>query len=760
VGCNEEFIQAARNAINNASPFPKLPPGSDNHVDIKFTFDYNVFNGGRNGIFRTIARSALDAKSKQTNWALAEIAGTFQKVPVKVSEQQQKINLSDYLAVMTRKLKHAWHPPKGSVDTDEKIVFNVNHDGTISNLLRYVTGNNPADHAIIEAVLKAAPYAPLPAAAGNTIKTELKIHIYRLAPSAINTVFDLHVLPTVATQGNALSYKLQEAVSHGLSELWSKVPFHVGKNELSLMLSLDEKGHFVNTADRPAIVVYNSSMNSSLDEFAAERVKKLEPFDLRTFNNCAGNYLAKFDFFKHTAEITAVPELDWRPYLANVEWKLRRQRWSPLAFPPGSRAILTCRVDSKSQISDLKLQNAAANLIYGNAARMALNSSAPFWDFPSGAPDQIDMKVTFDDAPTLKQGPPVPEAGNDKAHESTSSPVAQSEPVKSNEPASTPVAQTERAKTNEPARSPVAQSERNETNEPASAPLGPSERDKVNDQVPDAITEYAKSTDADDVAMVHEKLGDVHRIREENNEAIDEYKAITRLRENASIEVKLGQAYEAKGDIESANAAYTRAKEIFPNPPFLKEYFKKGAGGSSWSQNEHSPWPSRHNSYREIIVQGLTTIENHIDSALTLQFEGRYSEARAELEQARNLSPDHKNSVAEKLLQLLPASAARARTYLFMNLAEYEYAQTHYQAAVNAYRKAQKYVLPDETKQQAGILMGMGAAYQAVEDWANAVTSFQKALSIDSSNTGASIGLKSSMAQLKNKAPISAPPRK
>ncbi|MBX9688654.1 MAG: TonB family protein [Candidatus Obscuribacterales bacterium] len=39
---------AAKAAINNASPFPNLPKGAGDDVDIKFTFDYNVFNGKLN----------------------------------------------------------------------------------------------------------------------------------------------------------------------------------------------------------------------------------------------------------------------------------------------------------------------------------------------------------------------------------------------------------------------------------------------------------------------------------------------------------------------------------------------------------------------------------------------------------------------------------------------------------------------------------------------------------------------------------------
>lgn len=44
--------EAALKAIETAAPFHPLPAGAPADVDIEFTFDYNVFNGGGNGSFR------------------------------------------------------------------------------------------------------------------------------------------------------------------------------------------------------------------------------------------------------------------------------------------------------------------------------------------------------------------------------------------------------------------------------------------------------------------------------------------------------------------------------------------------------------------------------------------------------------------------------------------------------------------------------------------------------------------------------------
>lgn len=39
--------EAAIEAVKNAAPFPPLPSGSPDEIEIKFTFDYSVFNGGK-----------------------------------------------------------------------------------------------------------------------------------------------------------------------------------------------------------------------------------------------------------------------------------------------------------------------------------------------------------------------------------------------------------------------------------------------------------------------------------------------------------------------------------------------------------------------------------------------------------------------------------------------------------------------------------------------------------------------------------------
>jgi TonB family protein len=44
--------KAALDSVQNAAPFRPLPAGAPDAVDIQFTFDYNVFNGGGHGTFR------------------------------------------------------------------------------------------------------------------------------------------------------------------------------------------------------------------------------------------------------------------------------------------------------------------------------------------------------------------------------------------------------------------------------------------------------------------------------------------------------------------------------------------------------------------------------------------------------------------------------------------------------------------------------------------------------------------------------------
>jgi len=246
-----------------------------------------------------------------------------------------------------------------------------------------------------------------------------------------------------------------------------------------------------------------------------------------------------------------------------------------------------------------------------------------------------------------------------------------------------------------------------------------------------AIVEYREALKIKDDAAVHEKLGDVFRVRQQDADAIGEYQAASRTQDSASIEVKLGQAFQSKGDLASAIGAYGRAITMKSDDPDVLDALVSG--------------------WEAAIKDNPMAPENHIGYGQALQYKGDFSQARAEYQQAINLSPGRRNPAAEKLLSLMPAVEADAKVTKYINQGVDQQAKKNYPAALQAYIEAQKYVMPNNTKQQASIITNMGTVYQAMEDYTNAIKCYQKALSLDPSNPDAAQGLKTAQAGKKDK---------
>jgi len=247
-----------------------------------------------------------------------------------------------------------------------------------------------------------------------------------------------------------------------------------------------------------------------------------------------------------------------------------------------------------------------------------------------------------------------------------------------------------------------------------------------------AIVEYGEAVKIKPDAAVYEKLGDVRRVRDENDAAIAAYQSAAGIADSASIEVKLGQALQAKGDLANAIAAYGRAITMKSDDPDVLDALCAG--------------------WEAAIKDNPMAPENHIGYGQALQYKGDFSQARAEFQQAINLSPGRRNAAAEKLLAQLPAAEAQFKVNKFINAGVDFQSKKMYQQALDAYLNAQKYCLPSDTKQLGSIITNMGTVYQAMENYANAIKCYQKALQLDPSNADASQGLKTAQAGQQDKA--------
>jgi len=88
------------------------------------------------------------------------------RVPEKTT-QNDKTNVADfapYMANMQRRIKSCWRPPENSERKQVVVVFKVNKAGELSDLrLTNSSGSATTDESALEAVVKAAPFSPLPA---------------------------------------------------------------------------------------------------------------------------------------------------------------------------------------------------------------------------------------------------------------------------------------------------------------------------------------------------------------------------------------------------------------------------------------------------------------------------------------------------------------------------------------------------------------------------------------------------------------------
>jgi TonB family protein len=135
-------IHALR-AVEMAAPFPPLPEGAAPTVDIQFTFDYNVWNGG-----------GIHSSKKELKVLNAEPAYPY-------------ASLASYMNDLESRIKKTWGPPAGHESAIVSVLFRVNANGEVSDLKLYrSSGHATADEAALQAIQRAAPFAIPPARVG------------------------------------------------------------------------------------------------------------------------------------------------------------------------------------------------------------------------------------------------------------------------------------------------------------------------------------------------------------------------------------------------------------------------------------------------------------------------------------------------------------------------------------------------------------------------------------------------------------------
>jgi|GEM_PF-6741488 len=409
---SEKNRQAAEAAIRKSSPLEQLPPGSPQKVNIEFTFDYNVFNGtGGHQSAKNFFRRPFSADELgKIPYIEVQIGEIINAQTNALTKQTPATDLTDYLKNAAEKIKAAWHAPEAPespLPKSENATFSINKDGKVLDLIiDQVTGHNGADKALIAAVLKASPLAPLPDGAGEVIQAKLQLVTADRTPAAEGRKPEFTLKQSTFSTATKVThaYRREELFFPKLSLLWNKNTITGPKTEVCLRLHLTGDGALNEKGPEPSIAIYNTSGNKNLDLYAQDCIKKSLPFKLSAIKNNSGIYLARFDTKKMTASIADMPDLDWSGYVANLKRTLDKH-WHPPAVPTDSKIVLSFTLSSNGTISDIKTITAGAPADFEKSAREAINGCVPFWPFPGECPDAVNVQVTLKPNPNAPSKP-------------------------------------------------------------------------------------------------------------------------------------------------------------------------------------------------------------------------------------------------------------------------------------------------------------------------------------------------------------------
>lgn len=95
------------------------------------------------------------------------------------------------------------------------------------------------------------------------------------------------------------------------------------------------------------------------------------------------------------SSIAAKKDLDFGPYMEELQRRIKRS-WKPPRGNESKRVIVTFRVNSSGELSDLSIKKSSNFQPSDDAALLAVRTAAPFARLPEGAPPVVDIEFTFD----------------------------------------------------------------------------------------------------------------------------------------------------------------------------------------------------------------------------------------------------------------------------------------------------------------------------------------------------------------------------
>jgi TonB family protein len=93
--------------------------------------------------------------------------------------------------------------------------------------------------------------------------------------------------------------------------------------------------------------------------------------------------------------LTAVKDVDFGPYMAELQRRIKRA-WFPPKDARSKRVKVIFKVHRNGEITNLRLANSSGLTAADEAALKAIQTAAPFHPLPAGAPVDVDIEFTFD----------------------------------------------------------------------------------------------------------------------------------------------------------------------------------------------------------------------------------------------------------------------------------------------------------------------------------------------------------------------------
>jgi tetratricopeptide (TPR) repeat protein len=237
-----------------------------------------------------------------------------------------------------------------------------------------------------------------------------------------------------------------------------------------------------------------------------------------------------------------------------------------------------------------------------------------------------------------------------------------------------------------------------------------------------AVVELRAGLKIKDEPTVHESLGDVLRVLDQNEAAIDQYKAAVTAKESANLYTKLGQALLSVKRSDEAIDAYEKAVSL---APYDREALDSLVAG-----------------WELMVQQNPTEPANHLGLAKAFAKNGDFGQADTEARSARSLSTNQSNLEAEQFLAELPALKKTAGLRRHINNGNDLRARKMYSQAIDEYLEANK-LFPDDDES----LVKLGETYALFNDKKNAAEAFKTVLQRSPRNAAAKQGFELATAE-------------